>query len=114
MNRALPATIGPINMRQGKRALGNHFDVGDHIGSSTSEQRQPNFARFGPSGDFTQLQRIGLQPSGGLFRLAACPDIGAGYSRLGLMGALFGRLLCQTYALQTLRGRTVPPFPDKR
>ncbi len=35
---------------------GDHFDVGDPIGSSTSEQRQPNFARFGPCADFTQLQ----------------------------------------------------------
>lgn len=93
---------------------GDHFDVGDPIGSSTSEQRQPNFARFGPCADFTRLQRIGLQPSGGFFLLAACLDIGAGYSRLGLMGALFGRLLCQEYALQTLRGRTVPRFPGKR
>lgn len=93
---------------------GDHFDVGDPIGSSTSEQRQPNFARFGPCADFTQLQRIGLQPSGGFFLLAACLDIGAEYSRLGVMGALFGRLLCQEYALQTLRGRTVPPFPGKR
>ena len=108
------APIGPKNMRQEKRALGNHFDVGNHIGSSNSEQRQRNFARFGLSADFTQLQRIGLQPSDGFFLLASCLDIGAEYSRLGLMGALCGRLLCQAYALQTLRGRTVPPFPDKR